>query len=233
MKRPHCDDEVAGWNGGGSSSVLVVPQSLTRASEDLAGLDPVFAELVGRHGPPRFRRRPRVAERFEAVARSVAYQQLAGRAAAVIWGRAQTAVGAPFTARQVLATSPDDLRAAGLSAAKAAAIFDLADQVTSARIDFSGMGYQSDEEVIASLIQVRGVGRWTAQMFLMFSLRRLDVWPTGDLGVRVGYGFAHEFDEAPTAVELEPLGESLRPYRSVAAWYCWREVEARRSFEEG
>lgn len=222
-----------GSRSAGAGSVRVVSPSLTRASQELAELDPVFAELVSRHGPPRFRRQPLVAERFESVARSIAYQQLAGRAAAAIWGRAQTAVGEPFTVERVLTTDPDDLRTAGMSAAKTAAIIDLAEQVDSGNVEFAGMGRRSDEEVIEALIDVRGIGRWTAQMFLMFSLRRLDVWPTGDLGVRVGYGFALELDDTPTASELEPYGEPLRPYRSLAAWYCWREVEARRSFEEG
>src|SRR5205823_5650469 len=107
-----------------------------------------------------------------------------------------------------------------------ASLRDLATKVVDGTVILSprGLARESDEEVIARLSTVRGIGRWTAQMFLMFQLRRLDVWPTGDLGVRRGYGLAWQI-AIPTPRQLEPLGDPFRPYRSVVAWYCWRAVE--------
>lgn len=196
-----------------------------RASLELAARDPVFAELVERHGPARFRPKPRVADRFEHLARSIAYQQLAGRAAAVIWGRVRGLVDGPFTPDGVLALGEPPLRAAGLSGAKTAALLDLAAHVADGRLDLGVLGRLDDEAVVAQLVQVRGIGRWTAEMFLMFVLHRLDVWPVTDLGVRNGYARAHGLAEAPTPAELAEAGERLRPFRSVAAWYCWRAVD--------
>ncbi|HEY8857957.1 MAG TPA: hypothetical protein VIM27_00800, partial [Gaiellales bacterium] len=126
----------------------------------------------------------------------------------------------------LLALSDETLRAVGLSTNKVRSLRDLATKVLDGTVVLSprGLSRQSDEEVIASLSTVRGIGPWTAQMFLMFQLRRLDVWPVGDYGVRHGYGLAWNVP-TPTARELEPLGEPYRPYRTVVAWYCWRAVE--------
>jgi 3-methyladenine DNA glycosylase/8-oxoguanine DNA glycosylase len=197
------------------------------ASEALAQLDPVMAELVRRHGPMTAPPRVAVADRFENLAEAIAYQQLAGRAAATIWGRVRALYdGGPLDPGTVLATPEADLRGAGLSAAKAAAILDLAAHAADGRLELHRMGRLSDEAVIDELVAVRGIGRWTAQMFLIFALGRLDVWPTGDLGVRTGWGVAHGLPEPPSPKELEQAAESLRPYRSVVAWYCWRAVDA-------
>lgn len=127
---------------------------------------------------------------------------------------------------RLLATPPEVLRTAGLSANKLASLIDLATKVVDGTVilDSRGLGRESDEEIIARLSTVRGVGRWTAQIFLMFQLRRLDVWPTGDLGVRKGYGLAWGIP-VPTPKQLESLGDPYRPYRSVVAWYCWRATE--------
>ena len=118
------------------------------------------------------------------------------------------------------------LRAAGLSARKAASLQDLAAKVTDGTVllDPAALRSESDAEVVARLTTVLGIGRWTAEMFLIFQLRRLDIWPTGDLGVRKGFGLAWGIP-MPTAKELEPLGDPYRPYRSVVAWYCWRAAE--------
>jgi DNA-3-methyladenine glycosylase II len=126
----------------------------------------------------------------------------------------------------LLALSDETLRAAGLSTNKARSLRDLATKVHDGTVVLAprALSRRSDEEVIASLSTVRGIGPWTAQMFLMFRLRRLDVWPVGDFGVRQGYGLAWKVP-TPTARELEPLGEPYRPYRTVVAWYCWRAVE--------
>lgn len=198
--------------------------SLTEASHALSQTSEVMAGLVERFGLARFGPKPAVGERFEVLSREIAYQQLAGKAASAIWGRVrgQTPEWAPSA---VLALGEAPLRGAGLSGAKTRAMLDLAAHCEQGSLDLAGLGRLSDQEVIDRLSQVWGVGTWTAQMFLIFSLRRLDVWPVGDFGVRKGYGLAHGWTEPPTADELDPLGDPFRPYRSVAAWYCWRATE--------
>ena len=195
------------------------------ASNQLAAMHPVMAALVERFGPCRLGAKPTTSQRFETLANAIVSQQLAGAAADTIWGRLRTGVGPSFTPAAVCATPLATLRAAGLSAAKAASIVDLAQRVESGTLDLSALGRLPDAAVTATLTQVRGIGPWTADMFLIFALRRLDVWPTGDLGVRVGFGRAFSLPETPTAVQLGPLGDPFRPYRSVLAWYCWRAVE--------
>ena len=198
--------------------------SLTEASRALGQTSEVMAGLVKRFGPARFGPKPTVGERFEVLSREIAYQQLAGKAASAIWGRVREQ--APEWAPEaVLSLGEAPLRAAGLSGAKTRAMLDLAACCEGGSLDLACLGRLSDEEVIERLSQVWGIGTWTAQMFLIFSLRRLDVWPVGDFGVRKGYGLAHGWTEPPTADELEPLGDPFRPYRSVAAWYCWRATE--------
>jgi DNA-3-methyladenine glycosylase II len=129
-----------------------------------------------------------------------------------------------LTAESLAAVPDDVLRAAGLSANKLASLRDLASKTLDGTVDLRRMPRLGDEDVVAALVTVRGIGPWTAEMFLIFQLRRLDVWPVGDLGVRQGYGLAWGLDEAPSAKELRPLGDRFRPYRSIAARYCWEAV---------
>jgi len=197
------------------------------ASAAVAELDPVLARLVDQHGPMRIDPAPPVAGRFEALARSITFQQLAGAAASTIWGRVRALVPGAFTPEAVLALAEEDLAAAGLSGAKRAAIRDLALHVVDGRLRLARMGRMPDEEIVAELVQVRGIGPWTAEMFLMFSLHRLDVWPVTDLGVRNGWALAHASTTPPTPKELSELGERFRPHRSVVAWYCWRACDIR------
>lgn len=197
------------------------------AAAELARRDPVIAGLLAAHGPPRLSRPAPGPARFAALARSIVYQQLNGRAAATIHGRLVTVLGGALSAQAVLAADEATLRSAGLSRSKAAAVVDLADKVASGAVRLERIGRLTDEEVVSELVQVRGVGRWTAEMFLMFTLGRLDVWPTGDYGVRVGYARAWGLPEVPTPLSLAAHGDRFRPYRSVAAWYCWRAVEQR------
>ncbi|MHB1929339.1 MAG: DNA-3-methyladenine glycosylase family protein [Acidimicrobiales bacterium] len=194
------------------------------AAAELSEREPVVAGLVALVGPPALRA-PKESH-FAALVRSVLYQQLAGRAAAAIHGRLVAALGGRVEPAALLALPPEALRAAGLSANKASSLRDLAAKVLDGTVvlDPRGLAREADEEVIARLSAVRGIGRWTAEMFLLFQLRRLDVWPAGDLGVRRGYGLAWRVP-MPSAKELEPLGDAFRPYRSVAAWYCWRACE--------
>jgi DNA-3-methyladenine glycosylase II len=198
--------------------------SHTAAARVLATRDPVMARLIADAGPPRFRR-PQESH-FAALVRAIVYQQLAGAAAAAIHRRLLTALNNDVEPESLIALSDESLRAAGLSANKAASLRDLATKVLEGTVVLSprGLSRQSDEEVTARLSTVRGIGAWTAGMFLMFQLRRLDIWPTGDFGVRRGFGLAWNIP-MPTARELEPLGDPYRPYRSVVAWYCWRAVE--------
>jgi DNA-3-methyladenine glycosylase II len=190
----------------------------------LATRDPVLAGLIDAGGPIRISRR--TASHFAALVQAIVYQQLAGAAARAIHGRLIAALGDDVEPEALLALSDETLRAVGLSANKVRSLRDLATKVLDGTVVLSprGLSRKPDQEVIGSLSTVRGIGPWTAQMFLMFQLRRLDVWPVGDFGVRQGYGLAWKVP-TPTARELEPLGDPYRPYRTVVAWYCWRAVE--------
>jgi len=190
----------------------------------LSERDPVLRRLVAEAGPARVS--PPSETHFAALVRAILYQQLAGAAARAIHRRLIAALDGEVTPKQLLSLSSQTLRSVGLSANKTAAMQDLATKVLDGTVllDPPGLRAQSDDEVVARLSAVRGIGKWTAQMFLMFQLRRLDVWPTGDLGVRKGFGLAWEIP-TPTPKQLELLGDTYRPYRSVVAWYCWRAAE--------
>lgn len=195
------------------------------ATERLA-TDPTFGPVVREVGSVRVPADP--SPLFAALARSIVYQQLAGAAARTIHGRLVEAVGGTVVPSTILGTPEADLRGAGLSAAKHAAIVDLATRVSEGDVVLDDLERVSDAEVKARLTRVRGVGPWTADMFLMFTLRRQDVWPVGDLGVRQGMGRMLDWSEAPTAKQLDLLGVGYRPWRSAAAWYCWRALELER-----
>ena len=194
------------------------------AARILAARDPVIARLVAQAGPPRIGRPSE--SHFATLVRAIVYQQLAGAAAAAIHGRLIAALGGDVQPEALIALDDETLRAVGLSRAKVASLRDLAAKVLDGTVVLSprGLSRESDEEIIARLSAVRGIGRWTAEMFLLFQLRRPDVWPVGDLGVRRGYGLAWRIP-TPTARELQPLGDPYRPFRSVVAWYCWRAAE--------
>jgi 3-methyladenine DNA glycosylase/8-oxoguanine DNA glycosylase len=197
--------------------------SLRTAIEEVASRDPVLAELVDRVGP--ITHRPRDPDGpFAALVRAIVFQQLAGRAAQAIYGRVRAAVGETLAPETLNAVSDAELRAAGLSGNKLASLRDLSARVLDGTVVLTRTSRRSDEELAAALTTVRGIGRWTAEMYLMFQLRRLDVWPVDDLGVRQGYGLAWKLDPAPTARQLEPLGDRFRPYRSIVARYCWAAV---------
>ena len=195
---------------------------LQQAVACVSAADPVLADLIGRVGP--FAPRPGSGDYFASLARSILYQQLAGAAAAAIHARFVAALGGQVTPEAVLATSPETLRGAGLSGNKTAAILDLATKATDGTLPLHDVHTLDDEELIARLSMVRGIGRWTAEMFLLFELGRLDVWPIDDYGVRNGWSLMHSLPETikPRALQLE--GDRFRPYRSVVAWYCWQAV---------
>jgi len=197
--------------------------SLPVAIAEVAARDAVVANLVELAGPIRWR--PRNPDgHFGALVRSIVYQQLAGRAAQAILGRVRSTVGDTLTPETLTAVSDDALRAAGLSANKLASLRDLSAKLLDGAVDLNRLSRLGDDEVVAALTAVRGIGRWTAEMYLMFELRRLDVWPVDDLGVRQGYGLAWNLEPPPTAKELAPLGDRFRPYRSIVARYCWEAV---------
>jgi DNA-3-methyladenine glycosylase II len=193
------------------------------ATDELAQRDPDLARAIAAVGPLNLR--PALDTFFAALCRSIVFQQLAGKAAAAIYGRFVQAVGPELIAEAVLATPQPALRAAGLSAAKMASLLDLSARVVDGTVPLEGIEELGDDEIVARLSSVRGIGRWTAEMFLIFQLRRPDVWPVDDLAVRRGYAVMHRLVAWPKPKELEVLGEVYRPWRSVAAWYCWRMVD--------
>jgi DNA-3-methyladenine glycosylase II len=169
--------------------------------------------------------RPALDDPFAALVRSIMYQQLAGAAASAIHNRFLALFPKGLTPKAVLALPDGAMRAVGVSGPKQAAIVDLATKTADGTVPLHDADSLTDDELIARLVQVRGIGRWTAEMFLMFQLRRLDVWPVDDYGVRKGWAAAHRLDELPSPKALQAEGEKFRPYRSVAAWYCWRVVD--------
>ena len=197
---------------------------IRKAAQILAGRDPVLARLVGEIGLPSL---PRPAEsHFATLVRSIVYQQLAGAAARAIHGRLILALDGDVTPERMLTLTPETLRSAGLSARKAVSLRDLSAKVLDGTVMLNprGLARESNEEIIARLTTVQGIGKWSAEIFLIFQLRRLDVWPTGDLAVRRGYALAWGIP-TPTPKQLDLLGEPYRPYRTVLAWYSWRAAQ--------
>src|ERR1700724_4474086 len=197
------------------------------AHRHLSATDARMAELIARSR--RYNIAPSLAIRpFDALAESIAYQQLSGKAAATIWGR----VRALYPKRKyldpklVLATPDRKLRAAGLSRSKVAAVKDLAAKTIDGTVPSArSLAKMTDEEIIERLITVRGIGRWTVEMLLLFDLGRSDVWPVHDYGVRKGFAKVFGKRKLPTPKQLLKVGEKWRPYRSVAAWYFWRALD--------
>ena len=207
--------------------VRLTPRRLTEALADLRANDPKMATAIERVGPCTLI--PRAdGTHFDHLARAIVFQQLSGAAASTIYGRFKERIGdgtdSP-TPAQILASDEATLRACGLSTAKARAIIDLARHVEDARLPLEGIDTLDDEAVIEALVAVRGVGRWTAQMFLMFRLGRPDVLPVLDLGVRKGAQRIYRMRALPEADRLEKVARNWRPWASVASWYCWRVLD--------
>jgi len=169
--------------------------------------------------------RPAVEDHFAALVRSIMYQQLAGAAASTIHGRFLKLFTDGLSPAAVLALPEGMMRTAGVSGAKSAAITDLARKSLDSTVPLDGVDSLSDDELVAHLVQVRGIGPWTAQMFLIFQLRRLDVWPVDDYGIRKGWALAHKLKDVPAPRALQAEGDLFRPFRTIAAWYCWRAVD--------
>lgn len=205
--------------------MMAAPATIDEALEHLSTHDATMAELIATHGPytPRRAAHP---EPFKALCKAIIYQQLAGKAAASIHGRFEALMEGSVTPARVLALDPEIIRSAGLSGAKRDAVRDLAQYGARGELDMATLDTLDDDALTRWLCRVRGIGPWTAQMFLLFELGRLDVWPTADLGVRRGFGHAFQGGETPSARELGPLGDPFRPFRSIVAWYCWRTADA-------
>ena len=200
---------------------------MKRALEHLAGTDPRFAALIQRARPFDLAAKPLVSP-FDALAESIAYQQLSGKAAATIFARVRALYGKRkrLDPKLVLATPDDKLRACGLSGSKTAALKDLAAKTLDGTVPTGrALARMSDEEIIERLTQVRGIGRWTVEMLLLFELGRLDVWPVADYGVQKGFVKTFGRRKLPTQKQFLKIGEKWRPYRSVAAWYFWRAID--------
>ena len=184
--------------------------------------DPAF-RVVARSAQlcPIGRERPRTTH-FESLVRSVTGQQVSTAAAQSIYQRVVSTAGGTVAPHTIAKLSSEELRRAGLSAAKCRTVHELAQRGLNGDIDYARLARRNDEAVIAELTEVPGIGRWTAQMFLMFQLGRVDVWPIGDLGVRRGWDNLHPADASVSVAQLESHGEQFSGFRSVVAWYCWR-----------
>jgi len=199
-----------------------------KAHRQLAASDPRMAALIKRS--LRYNVKPgKLMRPFDALAESIAYQQLSGKAAATIWKRVRALYSGRkyLDPKRVLATPDEKLRGAGLSGSKVAAVKDLAAKTIDGTVPSARrLAKMSDDEIIERLIQVRGIGRWTVEMLLLFDLGRPDVWPVDDYGVRKGFAKTFGRRKLPKPKQLMKLGEKWRPYRSVAAWYFWRALDS-------
>ena len=195
---------------------------MKRAILHLKTADPVMHGLIERLGPYAISYSP---ANFATLVRCIVYQQLSGKVALTIYNRLAAAVnGQQLGPEQVLRLRPSRMRAIGLSQQKIAYIRELARLCRDGKLSFEALAALSDEEVLRELTRIKGVGPWTVHMFLIFSLRRPDVLPTGDLGIRVAVRKAYGLPDTPTPAEVERIARPWRPYASVAVWYLWRSL---------
>jgi DNA-3-methyladenine glycosylase II len=197
---------------------------MRKAILHLKKADPVMRAIIERVGAYEIQHRE---PSFETLVRSIVYQQLSGKVASVILGRLIALLpDAKVTPDAILKLTPARMRKAGLSKQKTAYIRDLARKTKKGQVKFETLAELTDVEVIEHLTQVKGIGVWTAHMFLIFALRRLDVLATGDLGVRMAVRKAYQLEELPLPKEMEELAVAWRPYASVAVWYLWRSLDS-------
>ena len=198
-------------------------QRIQDALKHLKATDPIMRKMIDRVGP--FTLRPE-RDRFWMLVRSILSQQISTAAARTIRGRVQ-ALAEPIgiTPESILNLPETELRGAGVSARKVEYIRDLATKTNDGSINLSQIGRLSDEQIIKQLVEVKGIGRWTAEMFLMFSLGRLDVFPIDDLGIRNAIAAHYDVSSPPTRAEMNAVAEPWRPYASIASWYCWRSLD--------
>jgi len=194
---------------------------IQRGIRHLQKTDPIMRDVIRRTGPFTLNLRH---DRFHALVQSIVSQQISGKAALSIWKKLRT-IADPLTAERVRTLSLAELRAAGLSQQKVHYIIDLSTHVSEGRLKLSRLGRLSDDAVIEALVEIRGIGVWTAQMFLIFSLGRLDVFPHADLGVRTAIQKLYDLEELPDRETSHRIAQPWRPYASIATWYCWRSLD--------
>jgi DNA-3-methyladenine glycosylase II len=200
---------------------VLTPHHIRRAEAHLSAADPVMAGIIKQVGRCRLGHSKRE-DPFVATIEAIVWQQLSGKAAATIYGRVLKLFSASKpTPEAILAASPDDMRAAGLSWGKIAYLRDLATKVLDGTVPISALDHLSDEEVIETMTRVKGIGRWSAEMFLMFRLQRADILPVGDLGIVKAIQRHYRLRKTPTPERMHKIADSWRPYRSVASWYLW------------
>ncbi|MBZ5530688.1 MAG: DNA-3-methyladenine glycosylase [Acidobacteriia bacterium] len=201
---------------------------MKKAVDHLKNSDAILASIIERVGPPKLAYRE---PSFEALARAIVNQQLSTKAARTIYGRLIEAAGGTITPEAIQSLSVGEMRRAGLSKQKTGYIRDLAEHVLSGKVDFAQLHAMGDEEVIVALTGIKGIGEWTAHMFLLFALRRPNVLPVGDLGVRIAIQRLYRKRKLPAAKEIHKLAKGWHPYCSFAAWYLWRSLELKESPE--
>ena len=195
---------------------------MRKAITHLKKSDPILAAIIERVGPYRMEYG---SPEFHSVAEAIVYQQLHGKAAATIFKRFTALAGEPLTPEGILKLTDEQLRAAGLSKQKSAYLKDLAMKTASGMLDFPSLLELPDDEVIKHLTQVKGIGVWTAQMFLIFTLKRMDVLPTADYGVQAAIKKHYRKRKLPKPKDMERIARAWTPYRSVACWYLWRSLD--------
>ncbi len=206
----------------------MTPEDYARARRLLLRRDPVLATLIRQHGPCGLADTLHL-DHFSALVRAIIFQQLSTKAASTIHARLIASVGGGVTADAVAAITEEQFRGAGVSRQKAMYLRDLCERIVSGDVRLDGVETMDDEAVVAALTRVKGIGRWTAEMFLMFRLHRPDVLPVGDLGIVTAVQKAYGLRTRPTPDRLRRIGETWKPYRSIACWYLWRSLDNQRA----
>jgi DNA-3-methyladenine glycosylase II len=195
---------------------------MRKAINHLKKSDPVLRAIIERVGPCRMEFGEPV---FHSLAEAIVYQQLNGKAAVTIFNRFAALAGEPVTPEGILKLTPENMRAVGLSKQKSSYLFDMAERASRGELDFTRLPDLTDEEVIKHLTQVKGVGVWTAHMFLMFTLKRPNVLPTGDFGVQMAIKKHYGKRKLPKPLQMEKIARPWEPHRSIACWYLWRSLD--------
>jgi DNA-3-methyladenine glycosylase II len=206
------------------NSAEIANKSMKQAITHLKKADPVMRAIIERVGPFRMEFGP---PEFHSLAEAIIYQQLNGKAAITIFKRFAELAGDPIIPEGILKLTPEQLRAVGLSKQKSSYLFDMAERARRGDLDFSRLPGLTDEEVIKHLTQVRGVGTWTAHMFLMFTLRRPNILPVGDFGVRMAMKKHYRKRKLPNPAQMEKIAKCWEPYRSIACWYLWKSMDVK------
>jgi DNA-3-methyladenine glycosylase II len=204
--------------------VEIANKYMKQAITHLKKADPVMRAIIERIGPFRMEFGP---PGFHSLAEAIIYQQLNGKAAITIFKRFAELAGDPITPEGILKLTPEQLRSVGLSKQKSSYLFDMAQRAHRGDLDFSRLPGMTDEAVIKHLTQVRGVGTWTAHMFLMFTLRRPNILPVGDFGVRVAMKKHYRKRKLPNPTQMEKIAKCWEPYRSIACWYLWKSMDVK------